>query len=96
MGAFRECTSLQTITLDSVETIQDNAFMGCKSLKEVTMPDRLTEIKASTFYGCSSLEKIELANVKKIGKDAFKGCNSLTPVDTKGIEVAVGNGKLTK
>jgi hypothetical protein len=49
-------------------------------------------------YIIPALQKqgVELANVKKVGKDAFKGCESLTPVDTNGIDVAVGNGKLKK
>lgn len=95
--AFFGCDNLESVTFGrKTSSIGMQAFMGCKSLREINMPNRVTEIKASTFYGCKALEKIDLANVKKIGKDAFRGCDSLAPVDTTGIEVAAGNGALSK
>ena len=70
------------------------AFYGCRALESVVIPEKVTEIKASTFALCSALESVELNNVKKIGKDAFLKCDALTPVDCSGIEVGEGNSAL--
>ena len=52
--------------------------MGCAALKNVTLPDTLTNIGTGTFNGCASLEKIDLpAGLTEIGKEAFNGCESL-------------------
>ena len=70
------------------------AFYGCRSLKSVKLPEKVTEINPSTFALCTNLKTVDLNNVKKIGKDAFWKCDSLTPVDCAGIEVADGNEAL--
>ena len=57
--------------------IGDSAFDGCKSLKEVELPDSLEEIGWYAFSS-SGIEKITLpANVTTIGKFAFFNCQSL-------------------
>lgn len=53
-------------------------FLGCTALKNVTLPDTLTNIGTGTFNGCASLEKIDLpAGLTEIGREAFNGCESL-------------------
>ncbi|MBD5279039.1 MAG: leucine-rich repeat protein [Bacteroides sp.] len=57
---------------DSVTSICNNAFFGCKSLQSVTIPDSVTFISDFAFYGCSSLQSISIPNsVTSIGQDAF-------------------------
>ena len=52
--------------------------MGCAALKNVTLPDTLTNIGTGTFNGCAYLEKIDLpAGLTEIGREAFNGCESL-------------------
>ena len=46
--------------------IGDIAFLGCKSLTEVNLPDSLTSIGESAFRGCTSVEKIYIPDNDKI------------------------------
>ena len=65
-------------------------------LKEIKIPDKVTEIKPSTFCGCSSLERVDLGRVTKIGKDAFLGCDALKDITVdNGVTIADGNDALT-
>jgi len=81
-SAFRDCTSLTSITIpDSVTSIRDYAFSGCTSLTSITIPNGVTKIGDYAFGGCTSLTSITIPNgVTKIGEAAFGGCTSLTSV----------------
>jgi hypothetical protein len=52
----------------------------------VTIPNSVTSIGSSVFYGCSSLTSVTIPNsVTSIGNNAFRGCSGLT-------SVTIGNG----
>ena len=54
--AFRDCTSLKSITIpNSVKKIGDNAFYGCKALEVITIPRSVTYIGKSAFDYCDNL-----------------------------------------
>ncbi len=56
-----------------------NMFLGCQSLKSVTIPDGVTKIGESAFSYCSNLTSVTIPNsLTGIGKWAFMGCKSLT------------------
>lgn len=60
---------------DGVKEIEDGAFYGCTSLKNIEIPNSVTRIGRETFQGCSSLESIEIPNsIIIIGDLAFRGC----------------------
>ena len=64
-----------------VQNIADGAFMGCVSLKKVTIPDSVSSIGDSAFNGCKSLIGVEIPNsTTKIGDSAFQECESLKSV----------------
>ena len=63
---------------DSITHISDAAFVGCSSLKSITMPKGVTSIAASIFESCSSLESVTIPKgVTEIYGGAFEGCSSL-------------------
>lgn len=58
-------------------------------MKEVSLPDTLTEIGKGAFSNCYYMEKINIPNsVKKIGSQAFFGCYSLKRLTFfEGVEI---------
>lgn len=84
-GAFRSCTSLETIDLSNainLKTINSEAFYYCHNLNEVTIPSNVISIGSYAFSECISLKRVTLLNgVQEIGSAAFMDCNSLKYVD---------------
>lgn len=80
-GAFEE-TNYTRIELSScIVSIEDFAFYGCNSLRQVKLSDNITSIGYSAFSCCDSLESIEIPRkVKTIGEEAFYYCCSLTNI----------------
>lgn len=75
-------TVLTSVTMNSVTSIGNYAFVECTSLTEVNMSSSLTEIGTSAFYGCTALKSIDIpSTVTKIGDTAFEKCTSLKSVD---------------
>ncbi len=72
-------------------TIADSAFKDCSSLKSIIIPNSVTSIGASAFYGCD-ITKITIPNnVTSIGNSAFEGCSSLTSVTIGNSVTNIGN-----
>ncbi len=66
---------------EGVTYIAERAFMGCRTLKRVTLPDSLRAIGDSAFRSCGSLEAIGLPDgLLEIGGHAFASCYGLTVV----------------
>ena len=60
-AAFRNCTSLTSVTIpSSVTSIRASAFEDCDSLTSVTIPDSVTSMGSGAFSGCGSLESITI------------------------------------
>lgn len=67
---------------EGVETIEDQAFRLCPSLKEIVLPESLKSIGERAFAGCSSLESSTIPGfVEYIGEAPFIGCPSLATFD---------------
>ena len=76
MGAFRNCTLLETVVLPNTLTkIGDGPFYGCTALRECNIPSSVTYIGPTAFYNCTSLEieDLQLPNLTSLGQNAFYG-----------------------
>ena len=83
-NAFRNCTSLNSITLNnSVQTIGNGAFEGCTSLTYVEMGTGVNTIGSFAFDNCISLTTINIKSTQMMTIDsnkAFNNCYSLNKV----------------
>ncbi len=95
--AFRNCSSLESITVDSgntiyhsagnciIETASKTLIVGCKN-SVISTDGSVTSIDSYAFYSCYNLTSITIPDsVTSIGYSAFYGCSSLE-------SVTIGNG----
>ena len=58
-----------------------NLYLNGKIIKNLIIPNSITEISNYTFRGCSCIQSVLIHNgVNAIGTGAFSGCNSLSTV----------------
>ena len=83
---FRSCEKLRTVKYDSssnsMTEIGENAFQGCDSMAEISLPKTLKKIGEGAFFGNESIEFLELpANIEEIGEDSFDGFEKMILLD---------------
>ena len=62
-----------------ITSIGESAFLGCRGMTELTLPNSVRSIGDGAFSGCSGLTELTLPNsVTSIGDCAFYGCTGLT------------------
>lgn len=67
--------------------IGDKAFMDCKNLKTISLPESITTIGDEVFKGCSNLKKTVIhEKVSSIGLDAFYGCTGELQINSNLVE----------
>ena len=77
--AFSYNLALKEINIPSgIEMIPADCFYGCKSLKEIVLPETVAEIGNRAFRRCSGLVTVEMQGVEKIGKYSFDACTKLS------------------
>ncbi len=55
------------------------AFMNCKNITEINLPEGITSIKTYAFYGCSGIRSFVLPDtVTEVQMKAFENCSNLT------------------
>ena len=80
-------SSLQSLIIKSVKSINDSAFANCTNLKSATIEsaDDIT-ITADTFKNCKQLATLTLKSVGSIGEEAFYGHSSLSSVVIESVK----------
>ena len=76
----------------TVKAIGDSAFVKCKYLTSIAMPDLLERIGNHAFDGCLNLTDITFPfnRLKSIGDYAFKYCSSLTSLTIPNSVTSIG------
>ena len=71
-----------------VTAIGDNAFCGCRSLKEITLPDSVEQLGTGVFWDCAELETARVGRgVKELPYNCFCRCGKLKSVTlSEGLE----------
>lgn len=75
---FWDCDSLETVTMNKLETIRNDAFEG-SNLESVSFPSVKT-IESSAFRSALKLKTVNIPKVEKIETMAFYDCDLLTSV----------------
>lgn len=80
--AFEGCTQLQSIQLNNVGTILDNAFKDCTNLRmDFVVPESIRHIGSYAFSG-SGIVSVKLnSQLQVLGDYSFSACPNLTSVD---------------
>lgn len=67
-----------------------NLYLNGELVKEVTIPEDVTDLSDLAFAGCTSLEKVNLPEgLVVIGEEAFKNCTSLKEINIPSTVKAV-------
>ena len=67
------------------------AFIGCRGLTSVTIPNSVTSIDDFAFHGCRGLTSVTIPNsVTSIGWSAFSYCSGLTSVTIPNSVTSIG------
>ena len=81
IGVCSTYTWVEKITITSGETLEENSISSCRSIKELTLPSTLKDIKNNCFYNCEVLEKVVFNDgLLSIGDSAFNGCPMLKEI----------------
>lgn len=94
--AFKDSAIEEVVLPDTIITIEDGAFSGCKSLQSINLPQSIRRIESDAFRDCESLKEIWLPRcIDGININTFSGCHSLERVYIpSGVEF-IGLGAFT-
>jgi len=82
-----------TIIPTTITEIGQQAFMNCKEISIIELPEGIVEIGNEAFEGCSGLNELELpASMQLVGNRAFANCKGLTRLHLPADLSVVGNG----
>ena len=83
--------SLEEVELISGTSIANGAFKKFNNLCRIVLPDTITEIGESAFFGCASLESIKLPDsITSLEKNVFSGCYALKEIVIPSSVTSIG------
>ena len=80
------------VNFSGISILASNAFNGCSSLAEISLPASLTSIGDFAFQGCKLSHIIIPEWVTSIRNGTFKDCSSLTEITLPASLTSIGNG----
>ena len=91
-GAFKECTTLKSVTIpDSVTSIGGSAFSYCRNLTSVTLSNGVTSIDWGAF-NCTGLTSITIPDsMTSIGEMVFGNCTNLKNITIPDSVTSIGS-----
>ena len=96
-SSFAGCTSLKSVSLDSVSYIDTGAFAGCKNLESINLGNKIETIHSSLITNNDKLETLILPEgVKKIFPYAFLDCTNLKNINIPSSVISIPGGVFTK
>ena len=66
---------------ESMNEVEESAFIGCKKLLQVDTHDGLRKVGPYAFMGCESLKRINLKPAVEIYQFAFENCENLESLE---------------
>lgn len=83
---FENCAGIVSIDFGGLKKLGMRAFRSCTSIKEVTLPDTMTEWGGSVFNACTSLETFTARGLKEVTYADFCDCTNLKNVNLTSVE----------
>lgn len=83
-SALRD-TSIESVNLPLVTTINSSALYGCENLTSINVP-LLKTIESYAFYSCESLITIDFPELEYIKDYAFYNCDALTTINAPSLK----------
>ncbi len=85
--AFANCGELTRVVFagGAVTDIEDRAFYGCSSLREIGLRG-VKRVGKEAFLLCTALGRVDLDGAEHIGDKAFSSCKALAHIGLRGVE----------
>lgn len=79
-GAFKDCTSLNSITFKPAATSIESYALSNTAFATLAIPTTVKSISSYAFYGCANLTSISASGVTSLAYNAFEDCTALTSI----------------
>ncbi|MBQ7527599.1 MAG: leucine-rich repeat protein [Bacteroidaceae bacterium] len=89
IGAFQNCSKLQTVQLGPSCELKASVFQGCTSLTNIDLSTATTN-GGWLFKGCTSLKGV-IFHGTRVGESMFEGCTALEEIDLGENVRTIGN-----
>ncbi len=92
------CDMIKSIIIPpNVIKIGAGAFMHCRSLQSIKLPEKLQEIDDGAFEGCTNITEVVMPNsIRDLGKFAFCGCAALQSVTLSDSLQSISEGAFSQ